>query len=102
MITKSNDLRRTLFEINSLLQAMRVAGVANNLECDEIDFLERSRQSIVALLEARRKLNLHNIVSLRSWRDGRVIAPQFTDKDYATMAQPSQRPHGAPQPYLVS
>lgn len=102
MIAKSNDLRRTLFEINNLLQAMRVAGVANNLEHDDIDFLQRSRRSIVALLETRRKLNLRNIVSLKGWRDGSVIMPQITAEDYATMVRPSQLRRGIPRPYLVS
>lgn len=102
MIEKSDDLRRTLLEIDNLLQTMWDADVESNLEQEDIDFLQRSRRSIVALLETRRKLNLRNIVSLKGWRDGSVIIPQITTDDYATMVRPSQLRRRIPRPYLVS
>jgi len=102
MIAKCEHLRRTLLEIDSLLQTMHAAGVDNDPEHDDIDFLQHSRRSIIALLEARRKLNLHNIVSLKDWRDGRAMMSQFTAEDYATMVRPRQPRCGMLRPHLVS
>ena len=102
MMVKTDDLRRALFEIDNLLRTMRVAGVEYNLEHDDIDFLHRSRRSIIVLLDTRRKLNRHNVVSLKAWRDGSLITRQLTAEDYATMVRPSQFRCGATRPYLVS
>jgi len=102
MPVKSDDLRRALFEIDNLLRTMHVAGVEYNLEYDDIDFLQRSRRSIITLLEARRKMNLHAIVSLIGWRDGCAIMPRSSAEDDATMVRPSQFRCGATRPYVVS
>jgi hypothetical protein len=102
MIAKSDDLRRSLGEIDHLLQALRAAGINDELELEEIDLLERSRRSIVNLLEARRKQNCHQVVSLQAWRDGSLLAPPFAAERYAAMAQASRPKPGAPRPYRVS
>jgi len=102
MIAKSDDLRRCLSEIDHLLQALRTAGSNDALELDEIDMLDRSRRSIVSLLEARRKQNCHPVVSLQAWRDGSLLAAPFTAERYAAMAQISRPQRGAPRPYRVS
>lgn len=102
MVEKSDDLRRALLEIDNLLYALRNAHGENNLEQDDIDFLQRSRRSIVTLLEARRKLNLHNIVSLKAWRYGSAVTPQYTAEDDATTARHSRPPRDAVRPHLVA
>lgn len=101
MITKSDDLRRSLTDIDHLLQALRVAGTGDEIESDEIELLERSRQTIVALLESRRKQNHLPVVSLQAWRDGNLVAAPFVAERYAALAAASRPQPGAPRPYRV-
>ena len=102
MITKSEDLRRSLTEIDHLLHALRSAGVNDETELEEIELLERRRRSIVNLLESRRKQNRLPVVSLQAWRDGSPVAPPFSAERYAAVAQASRPTPGAPRPYRVS
>lgn len=102
MIAKSEDLRRSLNEIDHLLHALRMAGANDELELEEIGLLERSRRSIVNLLEARRKQNLLPIVSLQAWRDGSLAAPPFNAERLAAAALAARPAPGAPRPYRVS
>lgn len=102
MIVKSEDLRRSLNEISNLLQALRAAGINGELELEEIELLERSRRSIVNLLEARRKQNRLPVVSLQAWRDGSLVAPPFAAEPYAAVAVANRPTPGAPRPYRVS
>jgi len=99
MFEKSKDLRRTVIEIDHLLQTMHIADV--DLDQGDVKFLQRSRRSIILLLEARQKLNLHKIVSLKGWREGSVIVPQVPAEEYPTMAQAILPRHKALRPYLV-
>ncbi|MDE2229832.1 MAG: hypothetical protein KGL11_12435 [Alphaproteobacteria bacterium] len=102
MIAKSDDLRRSLREIDHLLQALRAADVDSDVHLDEIELLERSRRSIVTLLAARQTQNREKVVALQAWRDGSLIAPPFTAEHHAAMAQTSRPQPGAPRPYRVS
>ncbi|MDE2165417.1 MAG: hypothetical protein KGJ66_03650 [Alphaproteobacteria bacterium] len=102
MIAKSEELRRSLNEINNLLQALRSLGARDDQEREEIEVLEQSRRSIVNLLESRRKQNRLPVVSLQAWRDGSLVAPPFAAERYAAVAQANQPASGAPRPYRVS
>jgi hypothetical protein len=102
MIAKSEDLRRSLNEINHLLEALRAAGSNDELEQEEIELLEGSRRSIANLLESRRKQNRLPIVSLQAWRDGSLVAPPFSSERFASLAQANRPSRGAPHLYRVS
>ncbi|GEM_PF-4006566 len=102
MIAKSEDLRRSLAEIEHLLQALRAAGDDCDGESQEIEQLERSRRSIMNLLDSRATQNRLSIVSLQAWRDGSLAAAPFSAERIAATALPSRPQPGAPRPYRVS
>lgn len=102
MIAKSKDLRRSVNEISLLLEALRASSVHDDGALDEMEMLERSRRSLVSLLESRRKQNKLPIVSLQAWRDGNLAAPPFNAERLATVAAANRPAPGAPRPYRVS
>ena len=102
MHAKSEDLRRSVNEINHLLEALRASSVADEEALVEIETLERTRRSLVNLLESRRKQNKLPIVSLQAWRDGNLTAPSFNAQRLAAMATANRPALGAPRPYRVS
>lgn len=102
MVAKSDELRWSLCEIDHLLQSLRAAGAPDEIAVKEIELLERSRRSIVNLLEARQRQNRQQIVSLQGWRDGSLVAPPFAAERYAAPAQASRPQSSVPRPYRVS
>jgi len=102
MFMKSDDLRRSVWEIDHLLHTLRANAVGDTIDLDEIDLLECSRRTIVNMLEARRRQNSKPIVHLHAWRDGNLADLPMTADRSATMAQVSQPRRGRPRLYCVS
>lgn len=102
MFAKSDDLRRSLCEIDQLLHALRANSVGQAIDLDEIDILENSRRSIVNLLEARRRQNSGTIVSLQAWRSGDLSVLPLSAERFASMAHVSHPQPGKPRLRCVS
>lgn len=102
MIAKSDDLRRSLCEIDRLLQSLRAAGAYDEIALKEIEVLERSRQSIVNLLEARQRQSSSAIVSLRAWRDGDLATLPPTAERFGATARATHPRRGRPRLFCVS
>lgn len=102
MFAKSDELRRSLCEIDQLLHALRANGAAHGIDLDEVEMLESSRRATVNLLEARRRQNTAQIVSLQAWRSGDLsILPPTTER-FASMGHVSHPQRGKPGLHCVS
>ncbi|HYL32833.1 MAG TPA: hypothetical protein VEU53_06780 [Stellaceae bacterium] len=102
MFVKSDDLRRSLWEIDHLLHSLRANAVGDTIDLDEIDVLESSRRTIVNMLEARRLQNSEPIVHLQAWCDGNLAdLPMAADRS-AVVSQATHPQPGQPRLHCVS
>lgn len=102
MFAKSDDLRRSLCELDQLLHALRASGSGHGADLDEIDMLESSRRAMVNLLEARRRQNKAQIVSLQAWRNGDLSMLPLSADRFASMGRISHPQPGKPLLHCVS
>ena len=102
MIVKSDELRWSLSEIDRLLQSLHAADAHDEIALKEIEVLERSRQSIASLLDARQRQICQQVVSLQAWRDGIPVVPPFDAERYVTRARVNCPRPGAPRPFRIS
>lgn len=94
MFAKSDDLRRSLSEIDQLLHALRASSIGHGVDLDEIDMLESSRRAMVNLLEARRRQNKAQIVSMQAWRNGDLSMLPLMAERFASLGHPQPgKPH---------
>ncbi|MGB8183223.1 MAG: hypothetical protein WCF13_12725 [Stellaceae bacterium] len=102
MFIKSDDLRRSVWEIDHLLHTLRANSVGDIIDLDEIDVLECSRRTIVTMLEARRQQNSKPIVHLKAWRDGNLADLPMTADRVAVLSQATHPQPGRPRLHCVS
>jgi hypothetical protein len=102
MFIKSDDLRRSVWEIDHLLHTLRANSVGDIIDLGEFDVLECSRRTIVTMLEARRRQNSKPIVHLKAWREGNLAdLPMTTDRS-AVFSQATRPRPGRPRLYCIS
>lgn len=102
MFAKSDDLRRSLCEIDKLVHMLRTNRFGHAIDLEEIETLEQSRRAIVDLLEARRRLNSWPVISLQGWCDGDLSPLRLTAARLGSIARASHPEPGKPRLHCVS